>query len=90
MMNSGQKFIDTLIENGFKKVPWNKCPQGYEKANYPCYSHEEKNVWAEVYLDKGWQYMFIEGANIKPKGTLQLGTMIDYHKDLKALLKKLK
>lgn len=89
-MSNGQKFIATLLANGFKKVPWNKCPQGFEKANYPCYSNEEKNIWAEVYLDEKWQYMFIEGDNIKPTGTLQLGTMIDEPKDLKTLLKTLK
>ena len=85
----GQKFISILIANGFKKMPWDKCPRGFETANYPCYYHGQKNIWAEVYLSDLVPYMFIVGDNIKPTGTLKLGTMIDEPKQLQKFLKPL-
>jgi hypothetical protein len=45
-----QTFIQVLRAHGFKKMRWDKCPQGFQESNYPCYSHEEKNIWCEVYL----------------------------------------
>lgn len=79
-MSTGQKYISILTSNGFNKMPWNKCPQGFEKANYPCYSHKEKNIWAEVYLSDPWPYLFIVGGGIKPQH-------IDDPQRLKELLK---
>jgi hypothetical protein len=53
-----------LIAKGFKKMPWNKCPQGFEKAGYPCFSHEAKNIWIEVYATDKPPYGWVIGRGI--------------------------
>lgn len=63
------KGVITLLKSlGFKKQPWNKCPQGFKEYNYPCYSHEEKNMWCELYLSDTLPYGWIVGAGIKGTG----------------------
>lgn len=38
-----------LEEAGFEQSPWDKCPQGFEKSDYPCYTLKGHNVWVEIY-----------------------------------------
>ncbi len=86
-MNAGNKMINSLTSNGFKKVDWDKCPRGYERANYPCYSNEERNIWAEVYLGEKLPYMWIVGDGVKSKSHVG-GQFIDSPKILDEVLNK--
>lgn len=61
-------FKSILIKAGFKDVPWDRCPQGFQKANYPCYSNEEKNIWCEVYAGDRVPYCWLIGPNTNPRG----------------------
>jgi hypothetical protein len=41
-------------------MPWSKCPRGYKESNYQCYSHDDKNLWCEVYLSDKPPYSFLQ------------------------------
>lgn len=56
-------FISVLRSFGFKKVRWEKCPQGFKQAGYPCYSHPLINAWAEVYPKEGYMLLQDEHLN---------------------------
>jgi hypothetical protein len=56
-------YISILKSFGFKKVSWDKCPKGFQEANYPCYTHPTINAWAEVYPKE--HYMMLQDEQIK-------------------------
>lgn len=58
-----ETFISVLKKFGFKKAAWDKCPQGFKEANYPCYLHPTINAWAEVYPKE--YYMLLQDEHIK-------------------------
>ena len=66
-MSIGAEFVKILRANGFKKMSWDKCPQGFKEKNYPCYSNESKNIYAEVYTTDKPAYMWIIGPDIGDK-----------------------
>ncbi len=61
-------FVRVLLEQGFKKVPWEKCPQGFKESNFACYSDEANNRWCEVYLTEKPVYTWIVGSGINFSG----------------------
>lgn len=75
-------FISVLKSFGFKQQVWSKCPQGFEKANYPCFYHTDLNYWAEVYKSDKPPYMLLEGH-----GVGQRGKFFDDSDSLKIFLK---
>lgn len=80
-----QAFINILKNKKFKKVAWDKCPKGFKESNYQCFSHEDKNLWAEVYTTEIFPYMLIQGVGIKG----YLGKHIQEPEQLNKLLKEL-
>lgn len=57
-----KNFCATLRSFGFKKMSWDKCPQGFRESNYPCFSLKEKNIWVEVYLSDKPPYCFLQST----------------------------
>lgn len=53
-----KKFIALLISKGYTQAPWNKCPQGFEKANYPCYQHSQHNAWVQLYIEEKYGHIY--------------------------------
>jgi hypothetical protein len=84
----GNTYPQILKSFGFKKMRWDKCPQGFKESNYPCFSHREKNIWCEVYLSDSFPYCWIIGDGFKGLGYLG-GRFFDAPKDLKTFLQKL-
>jgi hypothetical protein len=60
-----QTFVSVLKEFGFKKMPWDKCPQGYKESNYQCFCTPFANMYAEVYLSDPYPYMWIVGDGME-------------------------
>jgi hypothetical protein len=77
-------FVSVLRSFGFKKVKWEKCPQGFKQANYPCYSHPSINSWAEVYPKE--QYMLLQDEHLNKNHWL--GKHFNTPKDLYNYMKK--
>jgi hypothetical protein len=78
-------FISVLKENGFKKMPWEKCPQGFKESNYQCFSDEKNNRYCEVYLSDKPPYCWVVGNGIKKSGII--GGQFTYEpNELKKLL----
>jgi hypothetical protein len=75
-----------LISKGFKKMAWNKCPQGFEKSGYPCFSHEKKNIWVELYLTDTPAYGWLIGPGTKRANNR--GQFFYSTKELKEILSK--
>lgn len=86
-MNNNYETI--LRRFGYKKVPWNKCPQGFEKANYPCYTHKDHNVWVEVYKTDPLPYGWIIADSTKSSLGTNRGQFFDDIRELQFLLKKI-
>jgi hypothetical protein len=61
-------FLQVLRSAGFKRMSWDKCPRGFQDRNYQCFSHQERNLWAEVYLTDKPVYMQLEGVGIGYNG----------------------
>ena len=58
---SKDSFVGVLKSFGFKNVPWDKCPRGFEESKYKCFTMKDVNVWAEVYTTDIPPYMWIIG-----------------------------
>ena len=43
-------FLQSIKGLGFRKVPWDKCPRGFQDSNYQCFYNKAKNIWVEIYL----------------------------------------
>lgn len=78
-------YVEVLVAAGFVKVPWDKCPQGFEASNYQCYSHAEKNIWAEVYLSCEPVYGHMMAVTFAPRGKF-----FDSVQELQSLIKTAK
>lgn len=85
-MPDKKTFVSVLKSFGFKKMPWNKCPQGFEKSNYPCYSNAEKNQWCELYLSDEIPYGWIIGNGIKTTKSYLGGKFFETPKELNQIL----
>lgn len=55
-----EKIIAFLLKKGYTQAPWDKCPQGFKKANYPCYQHKDYNVWIQLYPKEEYGHLFAE------------------------------
>lgn len=82
-------FVKILKDNGFKKVPWDRCPQGYQESNYQCFEHVYYNRWAEVYLSDPYPYVYIVGDGIAERLNYLGGQHINEPKDLENLFTKI-
>ncbi len=77
-----------LINEGFLRQPWHKCPQGYQKANYPCYYKVDMNAWCEWYKTDNPKYGSIIADGIK--STTKSGVCFDTLDQLKEILESTK
>lgn len=80
-----------LKKSGFVKMPWSKCPQGFEKANYRCYSNSEKNIWVELYLSDKPAYGWVISPELignSPVGGRTFDTVDDLKKNINPLILK--
>jgi hypothetical protein len=81
---SKEPFISVLREFGFKKVSWDKCPQGFKEAGFPCYTHPAVNCFASVYTKENYMHLDDEIIN----KSSHLGKHFFYASDLRKHLNK--
>jgi len=80
-----KEFIVILLNAGFEKMPWDKCPKGYKDSDYQCFYHKEKNIWCEIYPDQWMTYGWIVGQNLK-SSKYSNGKFFETTKELQSLL----
>ncbi len=83
-MTSKSTFVSILNSFGFVKMSWDKCPRGFEKANYPCYANESRNIYCELYLGDKIPYGWIISSTLPPRGKF-----FESPKELQLILKQI-
>lgn len=81
-----KKAVSILRSFGFTKVHWDKCPQGFKKAGYPCYSNKS-GAWVELYLSDTIPYGRISANGLTSPDKFG-GIFFDSDKQLITFLKQ--
>lgn len=55
-------FITVVKSLGLKRMPWNKCAQGFKESNYQCFYDDKKNIWIEIYLTDRPVYCLVQSS----------------------------